>query len=81
MSNLNDGSLVVKNNVVYLHIFDVTLEKHVLDDLLLNLVLLAKPLFGCLADDLLAPKLSPMAHLSCLLQTNRAERVPEPVVG
>jgi len=55
-SNLNNGFLIIKNHVLYLHLFDVVLEEHVLDELLLSLVLLAKLLLGCLAQDPLAPK-------------------------
>ncbi len=72
-SNLNDGFLIVKNDVLYLHLFDVVLEKHVLDDFLLSLVLLAKLLLGLLAQGLLALKLSLLAYFLRLLQTGSVE--------
>ena len=67
--NLNDGFLV-KSNVLYL-------EEHVLDDLLLSFVFLAKLLLGCLAYDPLTPKWSLVAYPMSPV----AKRVPGPVVG
>ena len=88
-SNLNDGFLIVKNHVLYLHLFNVVLEEHVLDDFLLSLVLLAKLLLGCLVQDFLAPKFTLAAYFPRLLQTGSVEqyavrdveRVPEPIIG
>ena len=56
VSNLNDGFIAAKNNLLYLQLFHLVLNQHILDNLLLSLVFLAKPLLGCLAHDPLAPK-------------------------
>ena len=89
MNILNDRFLlVVKKHVLYLHLFNVVLENHVFDDLLLSHVLLLE-LLSFLAHHLLLLNLSFAAHLPCLLQASRikkyavrnVERVPEPVIG
>ena len=49
VNNLNDGFIVVKSNFPYLRCSP-------LDDLLLSLVLLVKPLLGCTVYGPLAPK-------------------------
>ena len=89
MDILNDRFLlVVKKHVLYFHLFNVVLEKYVLDDLLLALVLFLE-LLSFLTHDLLLLKLSFVASLPCLRQASRiekyamhnVERVSEPVTA
>ena len=89
MNILNDRFLlVVKKHVLYLHLFNVVLEKYVLDDLLLGLALFLE-LLSFLTHDLLLLKLSFVASLPCLRQASHiekcavhnVERVPEAVTG
>ena len=73
VSNLNDSSLVIKNNIPYLDLLAEVFEEYVLDDLLFSLVLFAKHLLSCLAHDPLAPRLSLVVHFLRLLQTCRVK--------